>query len=227
MQDTETRLHQVRERIASAAQEAGRSPGSVTLLAVTKTRPASVVQAGVDAGMLDLGENRVQEARQKIPEIEGNPRWHLIGSLQSKKTTWAAQLFDVIHSVDRPKLARRLDDAARGNDRRLDVYVQVDFVRSELSEPEVLKQARDTAEFVAESGHLNLVGLMTLPPYDADPEAARPWFRRLVALQQGLAAAGIEAPGLSMGMSNDFEVAIQEGSTIVRIGTSLFGPRTA
>jgi pyridoxal phosphate enzyme (YggS family) len=225
MHDTESRISRVRGQIEAAARAAERDPADVTLLAVTKTRDVATVQAGVDAGLADLGENRVQEAQEKIPRISGNPTWHLIGSLQTNKARRAVELFQVIHSVDRPKLASRLAAAAADLGCRPSIYVQVDFVRSGLTEQEAIQRAMETAGIVAEAADLDLVGLMTLPPFDPDPEAARPWFRRLVAVQSDLASAGIHAPGLSMGMSNDFEVAIQEGATIVRVGTSLFGPR--
>ena len=225
MHDTEARIARVRARIDSAARDAGRDPAEVTLMAVTKTRDVDTVQGVVNAGLLELGENRVQEAAQKIPRVAGDPTWHLIGSLQTNKARRAVELFDVIHSVDRPKLARRLAAAAVDLGKRPQIYVQVDFVRSGLTDDQAADQAAETAAIAADSDSLDLVGLMTLPPFDPDPEAARPWFRRLVAVQEDLEKAGIAAPGLSMGMSGDFEVAIQEGATIVRVGTSLFGPR--
>jgi len=226
MHDTESRIERVRDRMAAAAKRAGRATGEVELLAVSKTRSPDEVQAAVDAGIRALGENRIQEAESKIPLVHGAPIWHLIGGLQSNKTGKAARLFDVIHSVDRPKLVPRLDQAAADAGRRLKIYVQVEFSRTELSPRQVEAQARQVAAEVAAAGALDLAGLMTLPPFDADPEAARPWFRKLRAIRDAIEREGIAAPGLSMGMSNDFEVAIEEGATIVRIGTTIFGPRT-
>jgi hypothetical protein len=225
MDDTERRIAKVRERIAAAAVRSGRPADAVELLAVSKTRTVGVVQSAVDAGVLALGENRVQEAAEKIPQIRGNPVWHLIGGLQSNKTARAAELFDVIHSVDRTKLVARLGAAAAASARTIQIYVQVEFTRSGVAEAELEPRAREVARAVTEAPNLELAGLMTLPPYDPDPEAARPWFVRLRTIQEGLARHGIAAPGLSMGMSNDFEVAIEEGATIVRVGTTIFGPR--
>lgn len=226
MHDTKSRIATVRERMAAAAARAGRTADETELLAVSKTRPADQVQAAVDGGVRNLGENRIQEAERKIPLIHGEVIWHLIGGLQSNKTGKAARLFDVIHSVDRPKLVRRLDRAAADAGRRLKIYVQVEFARTELAADEIETQARDTAAEVAAAGALDLVGLMTLPPFDPDPEAARPWFRKLRSIREAMHREGIVAPGLSMGMSNDFEVAIEEGATIVRVGTTIFGPRS-
>jgi len=225
MHDTESRIARVRGRVAEAAARAGRPAGEVQILAVSKTRPPEVVQAAIAAGVRDLGENRVQEAERKIPLVLGAPTWHLIGGLQSNKAARAACLFDVIHSVDRPKLVPRLDQAAAAAGRRLEIYVQVEFSRTELSPPQIEARARHVAADVAAAGALELAGLMTLPPFDPDPEAARPWFRKLRAIRDAIECEGILAPGLSMGMSNDFEIAIEEGATIVRIGTTIFGPR--
>ncbi len=226
MHDTEGCIVKVRERMAAAANRVGRAAGEVELLAVSKTRPAEAVQAAVDAGVRALGENRIQEADGKIPLVHGAPTWHLIGGLQSNKTGKAARLFDVIHSVDRPKLVPRLDEAAGAAGRRLKIYVQVEFARTELTATQIKAQAQDVAAQVDAAATLDLAGLMTLPPFDPDPEAARPWFRKLRAIRDDIERAGVVAPGLSMGMSNDFEVAIEEGATIVRVGTTIFGPRS-
>lgn len=225
MHDTKSRIAGVRDRMAAAATRAGRAVDEVELLAVSKTRPPEEVQAAVDASIRALGENRIQEAARKIPLVSGAPTWHLIGGLQSNKTGKAARLFDVIHSVDRPKLVPRLNEAAAATGRRLKIYVQVEFSRTELSPPQIEARAQRVAADVTAAESLELAGLMTLPPFDADPEAARPWFRKLRAIRDAIEREGVVAPGLSMGMSNDFEVAIEEGATIVRIGTTIFGPR--
>ncbi len=225
MHDIEGRIAGVRDRMAAAATRAGRAAEEIELLAVSKTRPAEIVQAVVDAGVQALGENRIQEAEPKIPLVSGAPTWHLIGGLQSNKTGKAARLFDVIHSVDRPKLVPRLDAAATAAGRRLRVYVQVEFARTELATAQIEKRAQEVASAVAESEALELVGLMTLPPFDPEPECARPWFRKLRAMRDDMENQGLVVPGLSMGMSNDFEIAIEEGATIVRVGTTIFGPR--
>ena len=215
----------MRRRMAAAAARAGRDAAEIRLLAISKTKPVAAVQLAVDAGITELGENKVQEAERKIPRIDGDVRWHLVGSLQSNKTRRAAQLFDAIHSVDRLKLVRRLDAGAAESGRRLEVYVQVEFTRDERSDEQVERDTWAVAAETARAPNLELAGLMTLPPFEPDPEAARPWFRRLRDMRDRLRADGIEAPGLSMGMSNDFEVAIEEGATIVRVGTTIFGAR--
>jgi pyridoxal phosphate enzyme (YggS family) len=216
--DLELRLAAVRERIARAAEGAGRDPAAILLLAVTKIFPAEVIRQAYDLGLRDFGENYVQEFEGKAPEVAGLPgaRFHLIGHLQSNKSKKAAELFHVIQTVDSPKLARRLD----GSGRTLDVMLEV-----KLSE-EQAKSGVDPVELtqlisaVRECSNLRLLGLMTMPPWSEDPEASRDYFRTLreLAEQHGLAQ-------LSMGMSHDLETAIQEGSTCVRVGTALFGKR--
>jgi pyridoxal phosphate enzyme (YggS family) len=212
-------LGAVRERIARAAERARRDPAGILLLAVTKVFPAAVVREAYEAGLRDFGENYVQELEGKAPEVAGlsGARFHLIGHLQSNKSKKAAELFQVIQTVDSPKLARRLSEQA-GRD--LDVMLEV-----KLSE-EQAKSGADPAdlpaliEAVRACPNLQLLGLMTMPPWSDDPEASRPYFRQLreLAAQHGL-------PQLSMGMSHDLETAIEEGATCVRVGTALFGKR--
>lgn len=226
MDDIGAAVARVHDRMRAAALRAGRDDDVIELVAVSKTIPAERLQTAVDAGIDALGENRVQEAEGKIPRVRGPVRWHLIGRLQSNKARRAASLFDVIHSVDRQSLTTRLDRAAGELGRTLDVYVQVEFVRDGLPSEAIESRARAACAAVAAAGSLRLRGLMTLPPFDPDPEQARPWFRKLVALRERISAdEGIAVPGLSMGMSGDFEVAIEEGSTAVRVGTAIFGAR--
>jgi pyridoxal phosphate enzyme (YggS family) len=212
------RLWEVRSRIERAAARAGRRADDITLLAVTKIFPASAIQEAYAAGLRDFGENYVQEFEGKFAEVsrlEG-ARFHLIGHLQSNKARRAAEIFQVIETLDSAKLARRLDESGRP----LEVMLEV-----KLS-PEQAKSGADPAEIpalieaLAGCPRLRLTGLMTMPPWSDDPEASRPWFRRLreLAERHGLRH-------LSMGMSHDLEVAIEEGSTEVRVGTALFGPR--
>ena len=218
----------VRARIQAAAERAGRASDEIELMAVSKNVGPPLIQAAIDAGVRVLGENRVQEARAKIAAVRGSVSWHLIGKLQSNKARLAARLFDAVHSVDRESLVPKLAAAASDAGRELDVYVQVEFVRSGLTENEVHDLARSLCVGVAKTESLRLVGLMTLPPFEPDPEAARPWFQRLRTLRDALRAdTGLTLAGLSMGMSNDFEVAVEEGATIVRVGTTLFGARPA
>lgn len=226
------RVASVRERIARAAERAARTPEAVTLVAVSKTFPAEAVRAAFDAGVRHFGENRVQEAEPKIAALQAlraeGLRWHLVGHLQSNKVRKAAPLFDVIQSVDSAELARRLDRVASEAGRPVRALVQVDLAEEatkfglpEAEAPEVLEEMQGL-------GGLRVEGLMVLPPYLEDPEAVRPYFRRLRELRDRLAAAGLlDGADLSMGMSHDFETAVEEGATIVRVGTAIFGEREA
>jgi pyridoxal phosphate enzyme (YggS family) len=216
--DLKDRFDEVRSRIAAAAARAGRDASEITLVAVTKVFPASAIREAYELGMRDFGENYLQEFEGKHPEVRdlAGARFHLIGHLQSNKAKRAVELFDVIQTVDSEKLARRLD--AVGNP--LEVMLEV-----KLS-PEEAKSGADPAELgsligaVRSCANLQLEGLMTMPPWSEDAELSRPYFRRLreVASEHGLAK-------LSMGMSHDLEVAIEEGATHVRVGTALFGKR--
>jgi pyridoxal phosphate enzyme (YggS family) len=229
VEDIAANLGVITERIATAAQAAGRDPGSVRLLAVSKTFSADHVRAAYAAGQRDFGENKVQEALQKIEATADLPlRWHLIGHLQSNKAKKAASSFAAVHSVDAVDLVRRLDTAAAEAGTTPDLYVQVDlagettkFGASEADVPAIVRAALDCRAAV-------LRGLMLLPPWFDDPEQARPYFRRLRLLRDRLIEDGVDSTHLgelSMGMSHDFEVAIQEGATLVRVGTAIFGKR--
>jgi len=221
------RLADVRARIARAAGRAGRDPASVSLVAVSKTFPADSVRAAAAAGQIDFGENKVQEALRKMDETSGLPiRWHLVGHLQSNKAKKAAARFDVIHSVDSADLIARIDEGAEG--RRVDLLVQVDIAgevtKFGASEEELL----GIFEAGARANSARIVGLMLIPPAVADPEDARPYFRQLKGVRDWLLARGVDAAALqhlSMGMSHDFEAAIEEGATLVRVGTAIFGSR--
>jgi PLP dependent protein len=226
----QARLADIRSRMERAAGRAGRDPASVRLVAISKTFPADYVAALAGAGQKDFGENKVQEALQKMDATAGlRLRWHLVGHLQSNKAKRAAR-FDVVQSVDSAALVDRLDAAAAAAGRRLDLLVQVDLAG------EVTKFGAGEDElvdiFAAARGcrAVRPVGLMLLPPAFDDPEGSRPFFRELRAVRERLIARGVEASmleELSMGMSHDFEVAIEEGATLVRVGTALFGSRTA
>ncbi|MGE3191725.1 MAG: YggS family pyridoxal phosphate-dependent enzyme [Vicinamibacterales bacterium] len=223
------RLAAIRDRIAAAEDRAGRAPGSARLVAVSKTFPAEAVRAAVEAGQVDFGENKVQEGLQKIAVLADTPiRWHLIGHLQSNKARKAAEHFAAIHAVDSVDLLRKLDQAAVAAGTRPELLVQVDLAL----EPTKHGAPLDTVGAIFEAGAAlaaaRIVGLMLLPPLADDPEDARPWFRRLRAVREDLAAGGVPAAmlrELSMGMSHDFEVAVEEGATLVRIGTAIFGAR--
>ncbi len=225
------RVAAVRERITRAALRASRPPESVTLVAVSKTFPAEAVRSAFAAGLRDFGENRVQEAEPKIAslsDLAAPVRWHLVGHLQTNKARRAAALFDCVHSVDSPDLARRLARAAQETGRTLRALVQVDLAGEEtkfgLAEERVLPLL---SELRGVAG-LRVEGLMLLPPFFEDPQAARPYFGRLRALRDRAAADGLLAGReLSMGMSHDLEVAVEEGATLVRVGTAIFGERQA
>ncbi|MDR1545724.1 MAG: YggS family pyridoxal phosphate-dependent enzyme [Deltaproteobacteria bacterium] len=216
------RLSQVRARMDAALTAAGRRPGDAELLAVSKTFPPSSVAVYRELGQLDFGENYVQEAADKIPALPADLRWHFIGHLQTNKAKRAAALFDVVHAVDSLELAAELDKRLGLASRKMRVYVQVNVsgedVKSGLSPDELPAFLEGLARF----GRLQAQGLMTMPPYDPDPEASRPHFRRLRDLRDRCAP---QLTGLSMGMSGDFHVALSEGATVVRVGTALFGAR--
>ncbi len=224
------RVAAVRERIARAAERASRPPGDVTLVGVSKTFPAEFVRAAFAAGVRHFGENRVQEASAKIDALADlrprGLRWHLIGHLQSNKGRKAASLFDVVQSVDSVALAERLARAATESGRALRVLVQVDLAgettKSGLPEAELTEALRRMGGLDG----LQVTGLMALPPY-LGPEEVRPYFRRLRVLRdEAVREELLDGNDLSMGMSHDFEAAVEEGATIVRVGTAIFGERT-
>lgn len=228
MLDIGANLEGVRRRIGAAAHRAERDPAGITLLAVSKRIDTARIEAALATGARALGESRVQEADAKIPEITGDAEWHFIGPLQSNKAALAARLFDAIHSVRTTSLVPRLSASATAADRSVQVYVQIERSPEPLSEAQVAEVATICRQAYEADG-LVLQGLMTMAPYAPDPEASRPYFATLRRLRDDIAASDPElAPlGLSMGMSGDFEVAIEEGATIVRVGTAIFGERSA
>jgi pyridoxal phosphate enzyme (YggS family) len=224
------RLARIRAQIEAAALKCGRLPQDVTLIAISKTHPASLVRAAIELGATDVGENRVQEAEQKINEVGRNAtRWHLVGHLQANKARRAVQLFDVIHSLDSLELARRLDRLCGEEGREtLPVLIQADLGHEETKSGIDEEELSELVAGLKGLERVQLVGLMTLPPFFDDPEQARPFFRRLRELRDELASQGAfggRKGELSMGMTNDFEVAIEEGATMVRVGTAIFGQR--
>lgn len=225
------RLAEVRGRIAAAAERAGRNPAEVTLVGISKRMPVALAVAGVRAGLDDLGENYVQEARAKIPAVaeilgEDAPRWHYVGALQRNKAKDAVALFDVVQSVDRASLARELARRAEAVGRRLAVHLQVNLSGEEQKAGCAPEEAEALLAACAGLPGLEVQGLMTLPA-PGEAEAARPAFARLRDLRERLAGlpGGEALRDLSMGMSADFEVAVEEGATLVRVGTAIFGPR--
>ena len=218
------RLANIRSRIERAAEKANRNPASVTLVAVTKVFSAAAIREAYDAGLREFGENYVQEFESKAPEVSdlSDARFHLIGHLQSNKARRAAELFQVIQTVDSLKLARRLDEAqgSIAGERPLDVMIEVKLSAEQAKAGADPQELPELVDALRASRNLKLLGLMTMPPWSDDAEQSRPYFRRLREL-----AAQFELPHLSMGMSHDFEAAIEEGATYIRVGTALFGKR--
>jgi len=218
----------IRQRMAAAAQRSGRDPGDIQLMAVSKTIPPEHIREAADAGITLFGENYVQEAREKIPAISQDVSWHMIGHLQTNKVKYVVNLFHWIHSVDRLELAQELDKRARLNQRTLKVLIEVNVSgeasKSGMEPSRVLELVRQTSGLP----HLNVRGLMTMPPYSDDPEQSRPYFQALSQLRDEISVAAIpniRMDELSMGMTDDFEVAIEEGATIIRVGRAIFGER--
>jgi len=219
-------LARVREQIGEAAARAGRDPTSVRLVAVTKTFPADTVQVAYDCGVRDFGENRVQEFQEKLPKLRTTgATFHLIGHLQSNKVR-PAMAFDWIQTVDSERLAQRLSPAASEAGKTLPVLIEVNLGEEETKSGVPEAGVAQLAAITASLPGLALRGLMTIPPYTDHPEGSRPYFRRLRELRDRLQQSGFpELRELSMGMTHDFPVAIEEGATIVRVGTAIFGPR--
>ncbi|HET9362627.1 MAG TPA: YggS family pyridoxal phosphate-dependent enzyme [Vicinamibacterales bacterium] len=225
------RLAVVRGRIAAAARSAGRDPGSIRLVAVSKTFPIEAIREAYSAGQRDFGENKVQEALQKIAGSADLPiRWHLLGHLQTNKARKAAPAFATIQSVDSIELLGKLDRAAGESGHAAELLIQVDLAGEATKFGAPPDQVPRLLEAAAACCAARVVGLMTLPPVPDTPEDSRRWFRELRDLRDGWLASGVPASmlgELSMGMSGDFEVAIQEGATMVRVGTAIFGSRHA
>jgi PLP dependent protein len=223
------RLADVRERIARAAARAGRDPSRIHLIAVSKTFDADAVRAAAQDGQVDFGENKLQEAQQKRQDLTDLPlRWHLIGHLQSNKARKAAAEFDVIHSIDSVSLLQRVDEAAAAVRRRVELLIQVDLAGEATKHGAREEELEPIFEAARLASAATVIGLMLLPPAVDDPEAVRPWFRRLHALRDTLQARGVPPTMLkemSMGMSHDYEIAVEEGATFVRVGTAIFGRR--
>ncbi|MDH7485453.1 MAG: YggS family pyridoxal phosphate-dependent enzyme [Anaerolineae bacterium] len=225
--EIEANLQSVRERIAAAAGRAGRDAAEIMLVAVTKTQPVEVIRAAYELGLRDFGENRVEEAESKFHRLPEDIRWHMVGHVQSRKAAQAVRPYVLVHSVDSLKLARRLDRFAAEAGRRLPILLEVN-VSGEASKyglrPE---EVAATVEAMRGFAHLQLQGLMTMAPIVPDPEDARPVFAALRELRGRLAVRfpDLDRQHLSMGMSDDFEVAVEEGATILRIGRAIFGER--
>jgi pyridoxal phosphate enzyme (YggS family) len=220
-------INAIKQKIAAAAQRAGRDPLSIKLMAVTKTVEPERIGTAIEAGLTMLGENYVQEAKDKITIIGDRAQWHMIGHLQTNKAKYAVKLFDYVHSVDRLELAQELDKRAGQINRKLSVLIEVNSGEESKSGIEKT-QALELVRQVAHLPNLTLRGLMTMAPYSDNPENSRPYFKALRDLRDDIDRAsitGISMEELSMGMTDDFEVAIEEGATIIRVGRAIFGKR--
>jgi len=221
-------LKQINERIAAAARNAGRDPASVRLVAVSKTQPAAAVMEAARAGQGLFGENYVQELTAKTKDVTASVEWHFIGHLQSNKVRQLAGFVTMIHSVDRLSLAEEIDRQWGKLEKACDVLIEVNLAGEETKSGTTAAAVLDLVRRVATLPHVRIRGFMTMPPFFDDPEGARPYFRELRLLAAEIAAEkvqGVEMAELSMGMSGDFEVAIAEGATLVRVGTAIFGDR--
>jgi len=223
------RLERVSERIKKAADGCNRSVDSIKLIAVSKTMPAEVVKEAIEAGVTDLGENYIQEARDKISALAtADVNWHYIGHLQSNKAKYAVRLFDLIHSVDSLKLARELNKYARNNDKIQSILIQVNVAREDTKSGIYVENTMELLKNISQLENISVRGLMTMPPFFNAPEKVRPFFAALRKLRDEIRSEGIPniaMDELSMGMTGDFEAAIEEGATMVRIGTAIFGER--
>jgi len=226
--DLRNRLENVKERIAKAALKCNRTPESIHLVAVSKTIPADRVREAIEAGVTILGESYVQEARDKFNVLGIYPvSWHFIGHLQSNKAKYAVRLFDLIHSVDTIKLARELNNQANKINKIQDILIQVNISKEPSKSGSDIQNAASLIKDIALFENLSVKGLMAIPPFFNNPEKTRPYFTALRNLrdQSRKALPGVALNELSMGMTGDFEVAIEEGATFVRIGTAIFGER--
>jgi pyridoxal phosphate enzyme (YggS family) len=219
-------LAEVRAAIAAAAHRADRDPAAVRLVAVSKTVDLERIRAAIAAGQDLFGENYLQEAKAKIDALGRQVSWHLVGHLQTNKAKGAVALFDLLHAVDRGKLARALEAAAARLGKIQDVLIQVNQGGEETKFGVAPEAAPDLLQEVTRLPHLRVLGLMTMPPWFSDPEEVRPYFRALQELRDRLRdLSGLPLPELSMGMSGDYVVAVEEGATLVRVGTAIFGRR--
>ncbi len=215
----------VMEKIEKAARKIGRDPNKIKLVAVSKTVEAARIKEAIEAGVSILGENYVQEAQKKIEEIGRPVSWHFIGHLQSNKAKYAIRLFDMIHSIDSVPLAEELNRRAEQTDQLIKVMIEVNLSKEATKFGTDEEMVLNLAKRIQNLKHLSLEGLMTMPPYFDSPEMSRPYYVALRELRERMIKEGVPMKELSMGMSNDFEIAIEEGATYVRVGTAIFGPR--
>ncbi len=228
MSDIRSNLESVKRRVASAARKSGRDPSDILLLAISKTHPAETVARAAEAGQVHFGENRVQESLEKVPRLPGHLVWHLVGHLQSNKARYCPDLFSWIHSIDSIPLGREVARRYKDKGKTCKVLIQVSISGEAAKSGCEPGGAEEILGGLLEEEGIDPVGFMTIPPFDPDPETARPYFAALRCLRDDLARKGFPGGSLRelfMGMTGDFEVAVEEGSTIVRIGTAIFGAR--
>ncbi len=222
-------LTTIKKKITAAAQGCNRNPGDVRLVAVSKKMDVKLIQQACDCGQILFGENYLQEAKGKINQLDKKLKWHFIGHLQSNKARQAAELFQVIETVDRLKIARLLDKHAGELGKKLDILIQVNIAGEQQKAGISPERTRELITNISELANLHVRGLMMIPPFTKTPEESRPWFHQVKQLSIDLAQKELfhdnESVELSMGMSGDFTVAIEEGATLVRVGTAIFGPR--
>lgn len=222
-------LHIIQDNITKAALASGRQPEAIKLVAVSKRKPVTLIAEAIASGQMVFGENYLQESSEKIPQLGDKISWHFIGNLQSNKAKQAVMLFDVIETVDRLKIALKLDKFAAELQKEMTVLMQVNVSREEQKSGVFVEDAGSLLHAIREQTNLRVTGLMTMPPYGIDPEESRPYFRKLRQLANELSREQLfydnANVALSMGMSGDYQVAIEEGATMVRVGTALFGRR--
>lgn len=226
--DIEKNLREVLRRMAEAAERAGRDPAQIDLVAITKTIGLPAIREAIAAGQQLFGENRVQEAKEKIEALGSEARWHMVGHLQTNKAKDAAQLFELIHSVDSLHLAEELDRRCQQLGVIKDILVQVNISGEETKHGAAAAEAVELAKRISVLRNLKIRGLMTIPPFSPVADDSRPYYRQLLKIRRMIAEAGFQGVSmeiLSMGMSGDYEVAIEEGATLIRVGTAIFGPR--
>jgi pyridoxal phosphate enzyme (YggS family) len=225
MSSIKENLLRVMEKIENAARKIGRDPNEIKLVAVSKTAEVARIMEAIEAGVSILGENYVQEAQKKIEEIGRPVSWHFIGHLQTNKAKYAIRLFDMIHSLDSVPLAEELNRRAEQADRVMEVMIEVNLSKEATKFGTDEEVVVNLAKRIQNLNHLSLEGLMTMPPYFDSPELSRPYYIALRELKEKMVKEGVPMKDLSMGMSNDFEIAIEEGATYVRVGTAIFGAR--
>ena len=225
MSQIKENLLRVIERIDNTAQRAGRNSSEIKLVAVSKTVESARIREAIEAGVSILGENYIQEAQKKIEEIGRPVAWHFIGHLQSNKAKYAVRLFDMIHSLDSLSLAEELNQRAKQAGRITKVMIELNLSRETTKFGADKERLYNLVKRIRDLSNLSLEGLMTMPPYFDSPEMSRPYYIELRGLKEEMVREGIPIKELSMGMSNDFEIAVEEGATYVRVGTAIFGPR--